>query len=179
MVDRKETENNVVDHLLRLENVEIDKMQLEVNACFLDEVVLKVEDYAPWYANIVNFLVCKQFQEDYNAQQKKKLMHDSKFYYWDERQLYKRGPDHIFKLCVPETSYQHIFSQCHESSFGGHFGGQRMVAKVIQCGYYWTTLFKDAGDFVVKCDNCQHTRNISSQHETPLTSILEVELFDI
>lgn len=56
---RKGIENNVVNHLSRLENVEVDKMQPEANACFSDEVLLKVEDFAPWYADIVNFLVCK------------------------------------------------------------------------------------------------------------------------
>lgn len=100
IVERKGTENNVVDHLSWLENIEVDKTQLEVYACFPDEVVLKLEESAPWYANIVNFFVCKQFPVDFNAQQKKKLMHNCKFYYWDKPQPYKRGPDHIFKLCV-------------------------------------------------------------------------------
>lgn len=36
IMDRKGTENNVVDHLSRLENVEFDKTQLEVNPCFPD-----------------------------------------------------------------------------------------------------------------------------------------------
>ena len=84
IVDRKGTENNVVDHLSRLENMEHDRKQLHVNASFLDEAVLKVIESALWYADIVNFLVRKQFLEDFNAQQKKKLMHDAKFYYWDE-----------------------------------------------------------------------------------------------
>ena len=91
----------MADHLSRLENIEHDRKQLDVNASFPDEVVLKVTESAPWYADIVNFLVCKQFPEDFNAQQKKKLMHYAKFYYWDEPQLYKTGPDHIFRLCVP------------------------------------------------------------------------------
>lgn len=98
IVDRKGTENNVVDHLSRLENAEVDKKQPNINACFLDEAVLKVNESIPWYADIIT------------THQKKKLMHDVKFYYWDESQLYKRGPDHIFKLCILETSYQCIIS---------------------------------------------------------------------
>lgn len=66
-MDRKGTENNVVDYLSRLENVEVDKMQPKVNTCFPDEVVLKVEHSAPWCVDIMNFLVYKQFLEDYNA----------------------------------------------------------------------------------------------------------------
>ena len=123
IVDRKGTENNVADHLSRLENMEHDRKQLDVNASVPDEAVFKVTESMPWYADIVNFLVYKQFPEDFNAQQKKKLMHDAKFYYWDEPQLYKRGPDHIFRPCVPETSYQRILSQCLDAPYGGHFGG--------------------------------------------------------
>lgn len=74
-------ERNWVDHLSTLENVEIDKKQPKVNANFPDEAILKVKEYTPWYVDIVNFLVCKQFSEDFNAHQKKKLMHNSMFYY--------------------------------------------------------------------------------------------------
>ena len=62
---------------------------------------------------------------------------------------------------------------------GRHFNGQRTTAKVLQVGFYWPTLFKDAHLFVKTCDRCQKTRNISSENEMPLNSILEVELFDV
>lgn len=79
--DIKGTEYNVADHLSRLENMKVDRAQPEVSVCFLDEVVLNIDDSTPWYAGIVNFLVCKQLPTDYNTQQKKKLMHECKFYY--------------------------------------------------------------------------------------------------
>lgn len=57
--------------------------------------------------------------------------------------------------------------------------GVRTAAKVLQCGYYWPTIFQDAHEFVRICDRCQQTGNISSKQELPLTNILEVELFDV
>ena len=54
-----------------------------------------------------------------------------------------------------------------------------MAAKVLQLGFYWPTLFKDAQAFVVACDRCQRTGNISKRNEMPLKNILEVELFDV
>ena len=62
---------------------------------------------------------------------------------------------------------------------GGHFGGNRIAAKVIQLGFYWLTLFKDAHHFVSTCDKCQRMGSISKRDEPPLQPILEVELFDI
>ncbi|XP_075085100.1 uncharacterized protein LOC142168331 [Nicotiana tabacum] len=33
---------------------------------------------------------------------------------------------------------------CHASPYSGHFGGVRTAAKVLELGFYWPTLFKDA-----------------------------------
>ena len=50
---------------------------------------------------------------------------------------------------------------------------------MLQLGFYWPTLFKDAYTFVACCDRCQRVGNISKRHEMPLQNILEVELFDV
>ncbi|KAL4386779.1 hypothetical protein GQ457_09G021500 [Hibiscus cannabinus] len=67
----------------------------------------------------------------------------------------------------------------HAAACGGHFGGNRTAAKILQSGFYWPTLFKDAHTFVKACDRCQRTGNISRRNEMPLQNILEVELFDV
>ena len=40
-------------------------------------------------------------------------------------------------------------------------------------------MFKDAREYVLHCDKCQCTGSISKRHEMPLTSIQEVEIFDV
>ena len=72
-----------------------------------------------------------------------------------------------------------ILKHCHSLECGGHFNGQRKAAKVMQSGFYWPSLFKDAHSFAKSCDRCQRTRNIGRINEMPLTNILEVELFDV
>ena len=72
-----------------------------------------------------------------------------------------------------------ILNHCHTLPCGGHFGGQRTAAKVLQSGFYWPTLFKDAHRFVSTCDKCQRMGNISIKDEPPMHPILEVELFDL
>ena len=53
------------------------------------------------------------------------------------------------------------------------------MAKVLQSGFYWPSLFKDAHQFVSICDKCQRMGGISKQDEPPMRTILEVELFDL
>ena len=72
-----------------------------------------------------------------------------------------------------------ILNHFHTLACGGHFGGDRTAAKVLQLGFYWPTLLKDAHQFVSTCDKCQIMGSISKRDESPLQTILEVELFDI
>ena len=55
---------------------------------------------------------------------------------------------------MPEDEIHSILNNCHTLPCGGHFGGQRTAAKVLQFGFYWPSLFKDAHQFVSTCDKC-------------------------
>ena len=72
-----------------------------------------------------------------------------------------------------------ILNYYHTLSCGGHFEGQRTVEKVLQSGFYWPSLFKDAHRFVSTYDKCQRMGCISKRDEPPMITILEVELFDL
>ena len=72
-----------------------------------------------------------------------------------------------------------ILNHYHTLSRGGHLGGQRTAKKVLQSGFYWPSLFKDAHRFVSTCDKCQRMGSISKKDEPPMRTILEVELFDL
>ncbi|XP_022869597.1 uncharacterized protein K02A2.6-like [Olea europaea var. sylvestris] len=109
----------------------------------------------------------------------KKLLHEAKFYYWDDPNLYRRRVDQIIRRCVPEDEMKPILSWVHASAYGGHFGPTKIVAKVLQCGFFWPTLFKDCHIFYRLYDKCERTGNISAHHEMPLNKILEVEIFDV
>ncbi|XP_070039197.1 uncharacterized mitochondrial protein AtMg00750-like [Nicotiana tomentosiformis] len=63
--------------------------------------------------------------------------------------------------------------------YGGHHVGARTAAKVLSCGFYWPTLYKDASDTVKRCDECQRAGGILKKNEMPLTSILEIDIFDV
>ncbi|KAI5351418.1 hypothetical protein L3X38_004309 [Prunus dulcis] len=102
-----------------------------------------------------------------------------KHYVWDEPFLFKHCPDQLIRRCVPEEEHESILRHSHELACGGHFGAKKTALKILQSGFFWPTLFKDAFNFCVKCDRCQRMGNISRRNELPLKNILFVELFDV
>ena len=51
--------------------------------------------------------------------------------------------------------------------------------KVLQSGFYWPSLFKDAHQMCQVCDRGQRLGKLSHRHMMPLNLILVVELFDV
>ncbi len=87
--------------------------------------------------------------------------------------------DQIIRRCIANDEVKDILYHCHSSPCGGHFGPSKTANKVLQTGYFWPSLFKDAYTFVKTCDRCQRLGNISRKDEMPLQNILEVEVFDL
>ena len=174
--DKKGTENLVADHLSRLEGARDD---VPVNDEFPDEKLFAIEDKkaVPWFVDYVNYLVAKVIPLEFNYQRKKRFFAHLKHYYWEEPILYRHCADQVIRRCVLEDEMHSILNHCHTLPCGGHFGGQRTAAKVLQSGFYWPSLFKDAHQFVSTCDKCQQMGHISRKDEPPMQPILEVELF--
>ncbi|XP_057723791.1 uncharacterized protein LOC130939722 [Arachis stenosperma] len=98
---------------------------------------------------------------------------------WDESYLFKRCSDEIIHRCVSKEEAQRILWHCHGLEYGGLFGGERTATKVLQSGFYWPTIFKDAREFVCNCDSCQRASNLPHHHDIPQQGVLEVELIDV
>ncbi|CAL2238604.1 unnamed protein product [Prunus armeniaca] len=178
--DKKGSENVVADHLSRLvqgSNEEEDMLPLRES--FPDEQLFTLEAKDPWYADIINYKASKLIPEDLTRAQKDKLVKTSKYYVWDDPYLWKYCPDQIVRRCVSEYEFNSILTFCHSSACGGHFGPKKTALKVLQCGFYWPSLFKDVYTYCSTCDRCQRTGNISSRNQMPLTPILIVEIFDV
>ena len=177
--DKKGVENVVADHLSRLPQIE-DRDQIPIDDSFPDEQLLALlQVNTPWYADFVNYLACGILPPELTYQQKKKFFSDVKHYIWEEPLLFKKCADGMFRRCIPEEEVPSILFHCHTSSYGGHTSSSKTAAKILQSGFYWPTIFKDSQNFVLSCDSCQRTGNISRRHEMPLNNILEVEIFDV
>jgi len=46
---------------------------------------------------------------------------------------------------------------CHAREVGGYFSATKTASKVLQLGFYWLMLFKDAYANVKACDAYQRT----------------------
>ena len=82
----------------------------------------------------------------------------------------------VIRRCVPETEQGKILDECHESSYGGHFVGDRTTYKILQSSFYWPTLFRDCFEWVKHCDKCQRMGNISRRNEMPLQRMMVVHI---
>jgi len=69
--------------------------------------------------------------------------------------LYKTRPNLIIQRCVREDEVPEILKACHHEPCGGHFADKITAYKVLLLGYYWPSLFKDAKEYVKRCDSCQ------------------------
>ncbi|XP_073033722.1 uncharacterized protein [Primulina eburnea] len=174
--DRKGIENPVADHLSRLVN---EDNVLPVSEFFPDEQLFQVKGINPWYADIVNYLVTGILPNDLSKSRKVKIRCETKYYVWDAPHLWKFCADQVIRRCVPELEHKSILTFCHNYACGGHFGPKRTARKILDCGLYWETLFKDAYLFCKNCEQCQRTGSLSHRNEMPQNPILVCDIFDI
>ncbi|RVW37068.1 Retrovirus-related Pol polyprotein from transposon 17.6 [Vitis vinifera] len=136
-------------------------------------------DLAPWYSHIANFLVTGEVPSEWSAQDKRHFLAKIHAYYWEEPFLFKYCADQIIRKCVPEQEQSGILSHCHDSACGGHFASQKTAMKVIQSGFWWPSLFKDAHSMCKACDRCQRLGKLTRRNMMPLNPILIVDIFDV
>lgn len=84
---------------------------------------------------------------------------------------------HIRK-CVREDEIFDILKVWHDGPCGEHFADRKTGHKVLQIGYYWPTIFKDAKKFIQACDSCQRAGHPGHSNEMPLNPQLVIEPFE-
>ncbi|XP_070039986.1 uncharacterized protein [Nicotiana tomentosiformis] len=101
--DRKGIENQVADHLSRLENHDHVEEGEEIKEAFPNEQFFAItQDPSPWYADYVNYLVSGVLPPEIESKTRKRFLHDVNFYYWDEPYLYKQCADQLMRRCILE-----------------------------------------------------------------------------
>ncbi|XP_075088430.1 uncharacterized protein LOC142170425 [Nicotiana tabacum] len=103
IADQKGSQNQVADHLSRLEEEGRPKDGLEINDAFLDEQLLSVSlNSMPWFTDVANFFVTSIIPSELSSKQRKKLKRESLDYYWNKPYLFKICNDCVIRRCVPE-----------------------------------------------------------------------------
>ncbi|GJU16555.1 putative nucleotidyltransferase, ribonuclease H [Tanacetum coccineum] len=161
--DKKGAENLAADHLSRLENPELGTFtKEEITDEFLDEhlMILKSElnNDEPWYADYVNYIVGKIVPPNWIPEKRRRFFSQVKNYFWDEPYTFKLCSDNVMRRCVAGNEILEILGHCHSGPTGGHH---------------------NAKDYVMRCDACQRSGNISSRSDMLQNNIQVCDVFDI
>ncbi|GKA19864.1 reverse transcriptase domain-containing protein [Tanacetum coccineum] len=97
----------------------------------------------------------------------------------DDSEVDDNFPRETLIRCVSGPETRTILDQCHHGPTGGHYGPNVTAKKVLDSGFYWPTIIKEAHTLVRLCEACQKTGNISKRDEMPLNNIQVCEIFDI
>ncbi|GJU94112.1 putative nucleotidyltransferase, ribonuclease H [Tanacetum coccineum] len=156
----KETEDLVADHSSRLENPHKEVLaEREIADEFFDKHLMTLKSKSnndePWFFSQV------------------------KTYFWEEPYAFKLYADNIMRRCVAGSETLKILAYCHSGPTSGHHSANVTVKKVYESRFYWPSVFKDANEYVRRCDACQRSRNISSRNKMPQNNIQVCEVFDV
>ena len=103
-MDKKGTENQVTDHLSRLEDEAMIELgdKTYIDDTFPDEHVLAaLKDLIPWFAYFENYLSSDIVPLDLSFNQRKKFMYNVKKFFWDKPYLYRSCADGLIRRYVP------------------------------------------------------------------------------
>ncbi|GJS05711.1 reverse transcriptase domain-containing protein [Tanacetum coccineum] len=184
VIDTKGAENLTADHLSRLENPYENVLNPnEINETFpletLNMVTFRGDSSTPWFADFANYHAGNFIVKEMTSQQKNKFFKDVKHYFWDDPFLFKICADQVIRRCVSGQEAFDVLKACHSGPTGGHYGANYTAKKIFDSGFYWPAIYKDAHDFVTRCDICQHQGTILQRDGMPQNSIQVCEIFDI
>ncbi|GKB98167.1 reverse transcriptase domain-containing protein, partial [Tanacetum coccineum] len=180
----KEAEDLAADHLSRFESPHMEVLTMKESADeFLDEHLMllksKFKDDEPWYADFINYIVRKVVLPNWTFEKRKRFFSQVKTYFWEEPYAFKPCADNITRRCVTGSETIEILAHCHSGPTGRHHSANITTKKVYESGFYWPSVFKDANEYVRRCDACQRSGNISSMNEIPQNNIQVYEVFDV
>ncbi|GKC13718.1 reverse transcriptase domain-containing protein [Tanacetum coccineum] len=172
VIDTKGADNLADDHLSRLENPYENVLDpKEVNENFpletLNMVTSRSDSSTPWFADYANYYAGNFIIKGMSSQQKNNFFRDVKHYFWDDPYLFKICADQMIWRCVGGQEGVDILTTCHSGPIGGHYSANYTAKMVFDSGFYWPMIYKDAHDFVTRCDTCQHQGKISQGDEMP------------
>nr|GEV46724.1 reverse transcriptase domain-containing protein [Tanacetum cinerariifolium] len=183
VIDTKGAENYDADHLSRLENPYENVFDpKEINETFPLESLNKVarqDPSTPWFVDFANYHAGKFIIKGMTTQQKQKFFKDVRHYFWDDPYLFRTCPDQIIRRCVAGQETIDILKACHSGPTGGHYGANYTAKKVVDSGFYWPTIYKDAFELVKNYDSCKRQGKISKRDEMPQNYIQVCKIFDV
>jgi hypothetical protein len=122
-----------------------------------------VLDKDTWMIDIIR-AIQKMPLDHLDRNSQRRIISESKKYFWDAPYLFKLGNDGVMRRCVPREERLEILRKCHSVEYGGHFSHFRTQAKVWSSGFYCRRCMKILKDML------HHAPNVKE----PGTSLKEI-----
>jgi hypothetical protein len=148
--DNKGVENVVADHLSRM-NCGDDKELIEDK--MRDDHLYRVLDKDTWMIDIIR-AIRKMNLDHLDKNSQRRIISESRKYFWDAPYLFKLGNDGVMRRCVPIEERLQILRKCHSAEYGGHYSHFRTQAKVWSSRFYWPEMHEDTKRYVVSYPEC-------------------------
>jgi hypothetical protein len=126
--DKKGVENVVADHLSRMSRGQDDKEPIDDK--MRDDHLYRVLDKDTWMIDIIR-AIRKMPLDHLDKTFQKKIISESKKYFWDAPYLFKLGNDGVMRRCVPREERLEILRKCHSMEYGGHYSHFRTPSKSV------------------------------------------------
>ena len=105
-------------------------------------------------SEIAEYLRTGELLAGWPLRKKRALVVKARNYTWAANALYKLGKDGVLRRCVAVAERVALLEEAHEDDSGGHMAGEVTARKILQAGYWWETLFRDAQEWIKSCDVC-------------------------
>jgi transposase InsO family protein len=174
--DKKGVENVVADHLCRMNRGQDDKEPIENK--MRDDHLYRVLDKDTWMIDIIR-AIRKMPLDHLDRNSQRRIISESRKYFWDAPYLFKHGNDGVMRRCVPREKRLEILRKCHSTEYDGHYSHFRTQTKVLSSGFYWPEMHEDTKRYVASYLECQRIGNISQRNFMPLRYNLQIDLFDV
>jgi hypothetical protein len=174
--DTNGVENVVAGHLSRMNRRQDDKEPIEDK--MRDDHLYRILDKDTSMIDIIR-AIQKMPLNHLDKNTKRRIVSESRKYFWDSPYIFKLGNDGVMRRCVPIEERQEILRKCHSAEYGGHYSHFQTQAKVWSIGFFWLEMHEDTKRYVASCPECQRTGNISQKNVMPLKYNLQIDLFDV
>ena len=138
----------------------------------IDDNLFVVTAQPEWYAG--KNKLSKEWIED----DRKKIKVNSRHFAVVWHRLFRQRVDGLLRRCVSKVEMPSILVVCYDIVCGGYFSGQLTSQRILKAWYFWPIVFKDAHDYMRRCDACQRYARNDQRMEMPLNVLLSLVHFE-
>ncbi|GKV49730.1 hypothetical protein SLEP1_g56466 [Rubroshorea leprosula] len=123
-----------------------------------------------WTDPIISFL--RDGTVPANKQEEMRLRKKASRYTFVNDVLHKRSFSLSLLRCLNPYEAKYALWEVHEGVCGSHIGARTLAHKVLRQGSYWPNMYKDATQFVQRCQKCQFFAHLIHQPVEELTNLV-------